>query len=340
MTSSASYKEEEFLLPPSFDRYEDIKSAREKESVKVAGDPVRLNEAHDHWVLETLSLAVHRVKSERGPVPAHFAFFVMGSSGRKEQALWSDQDHGIVFDGKDASFQDYFLFLGEELREGMAVVGYPRCEGKVMASHPRWCHGLNEWKKQVDVWIENDRWESYRHLLTFIDARMLAGKKQLLADIKEHIFFKVSESSRILERLAENTSYLHQGTNAFGKLLPEEKGPYAGSLHIKDVGFFPYVHAMRLLAIKEGIHTSSTLERMNKTAEKYPFVRGKIEYFHALLDLRASFWKSHQTYEDVHYVPVHQLTKEQKKTLKTAVKEGKHLFQQTKKSVESGEGIW
>ncbi len=332
--------EEGALLPPSFDSYQAIKKARENETNQVAEDPEQLNEAHDRWVLETTALAVHRLESERGQVPAHFTFFVMGSSGRKEQALWSDQDHGIIFNGKDESYQDYFLSLGEEIREGMAIVGYPRCEGKVMASHPRWCHGINEWRQQVDEWLEKDKWETFRHLLTFIDSRVLIGEEKLLADIKEHVFLKVSSDPRLLERLAENTSYLHQGTNAFGKLLPEEKGPYTGSLHIKDVGFFPYVHAMRLLAIKEGLHDTSTLQRMEKTVDKYSFVNGKIEYFKALLDLRASFWKYHQTYEDVHYVPVDRLTKDQKKTLKAAVKEGKHLFQQTRKLVESGEGLW
>ncbi|WP_125563590.1 DUF294 nucleotidyltransferase-like domain-containing protein, partial [Salibacterium salarium] len=280
---------------------------------------------------------VKHVQSERGTAPAHFVFFLMGSAGRQEQGIYSDQDHGIVFDGDDTTHQEYFLTLGAEIREGMAVVGYPRCEGKVMASHPRWCHGKTDWKHQIDQWVQEDTWGTLRHLLTFIDARALAGQEELLVDVKNYVFSHIEKNSDLLKRLSENISYLHQGVNAFGQLLPDEKGAFAGSIHIKDVGFFPYVHAMRLLAIKEGLHDSSTLRRIQKTADKYAFVENKEEHFQHLLQLRSDFSKKQQTYEDVHYIPVHELTKRQKQMLKSAVKEGKTLFQRTKKLIESGE---
>ncbi|RSL30656.1 hypothetical protein D7Z54_25190 [Salibacterium salarium] len=262
---------------------------------------------------------------------------MMGSAGRQEQGIFSDQDHGIVFEGDDADYQEYFLTLGAEIREGMAIVGYPRCEGKVMASHSRWCHGKSGWEDQIDGWIHEDTWETLRHLLTFIDARALVGKRELLADVKNYVFSHIESNANLLKRLSENISYIHQGINAFGQLLPDEKGPYAGSIHMKDVGFFPYVHASRLLAIKEGLHDTSTIRRIRHVADKYAFVKNKAEHFQYLLELRTDFSNKQQTYEDVHYIPVAQLTKKQKQRLKSAIKEGKTLFQQTKKLVESGE---
>ncbi|MFZ4454061.1 DUF294 nucleotidyltransferase-like domain-containing protein [Salibacterium aidingense] len=337
MVSSSFHQEEDYLPPPSFQSYEEIKRARDKETREIAKHSWQLNEAHDKWVLETTALAVKHVKSERGTAPAHFVFFLMGSAGRKEQGVFSDQDHGIVFEGKDDIYQEYFLALGAEIREGMAIVGYPRCEGKVMASHPRWCHGKENWKAQIDQWVKEDKWAALRHLLTFIDARPLIGKGKLLKEVKDYVFYLVEEEPYLLTRLSQNISYLHQGVNAFGKLLPDEKGPYAGSLHIKDVGFFPFVHAMRLLAIKEGVHETSTLDRIQKIAEIYPFAEGKENSFKELLKLRADFAEKQNSYNDVHYIPIDELTKTQKQRLKSALKEGKHLFQQTKKLVESGE---
>lgn len=336
MSNSSFSQTQGFSAEPSFKSYEEIKKDKEEKMDDLAGEPVKLNEAHDTWISETVTLAVHHHQSERGELPAHFAFFLMGSAGRQEQAKFSDQDHGIVFEGTDDEHQDYFLGLGAEIREGMAIVGYPRCEGLVMASHKRWCHGVEGWKKQVDGWIEADEWGPFRHLLTFIDARTLLGKDELLEEVKEHVFEQAGRGD-VLKRLSENTAYLHKGLNAFGQLLPEEKGQYAGSMHIKDVGFFPYVHALRLLAIYEGIHASSTIERIRQVSEKHSYVKGKDVHFKNLLELRASFSGKQNVYEDVHYVPVQQLSKNQKAELKSALKEGKHLFQHTKKIMESGD---
>ncbi|SFP89320.1 DUF294 nucleotidyltransferase-like domain-containing protein [Salibacterium halotolerans] len=341
MTSSSLYPEGEALPLPSFQSYDAIKRARDEETKTYAEDSWKLNEAHDRWVLETTALAVKQVENERGRAPAHFAFFLMGSAGRKEQGVFSDQDHGIVFEGgEEEDGRDYFLALGAEIREGMAAVGYPRCEGKVMASHPRWCHSREGWKQQIEEWVETDTWSTFRHLLTFIDARPLFGRAGLLTDVKNHVFRLVEEQPKLLRRLSQNISYLHQGVNAFGQLLPDEKGPYAGSIHLKDVGFFPYVHAMRLLAIKEGILKTPTLERMRRTAEIYPFAADKERHFNNLLKLRSAFAAQQHTYEDVHYIPVDALNREQKQELKAAVKEGKSLFQHTKKLAESGENKW
>ncbi|RKD68120.1 CBS domain-containing protein [Sinobaca qinghaiensis] len=335
--SSVSPQEGKGPLSPSYESYEDIKQLKESQVNEIAEDPMKLNDAHDEWIKETIALAIQKVESERGPSPAHFAFFLMGSAGRKEQATFSDQDHGIVFDGSDEEHQSYFLKVGEEIREGMAHVGYPRCEGKVMASHPRWCHSIDGWKEQIDGWIETDTWETLRHLLTFVDARTLVGETEFLEEIKNHVFQKAQENPSLLKRMSENTSYLHKGVNAFGRLLPEDKGAYTGSMHIKDVGFFPYVHAMRLLAIKESIQEAGTASRMDQTSEKYPFVQGKKDHFNHMLDLRASFSKKQKTYDDVHYVPIEELDKDEKQQLKKALKEGKNLFQQTKKHMESGD---
>ncbi|MFB5663271.1 DUF294 nucleotidyltransferase-like domain-containing protein [Alteribacillus sp. HJP-4] len=335
--SSRSGENEETFPDPSFSSYEEIKQKREQEMKGAADNTEKLNDAHDRWILESAALALQITESERGKAPAHFAFFLMGSAGRQEQAIWSDQDHGIIFEGSDAEYQSYFLKLGEEIREGMAHVGYPRCEGKVMASHPRWCHGVEDWKQQIDDWIEKDKWETLRHLLTFIDARALAGKASLLKSLKDHVFQHADKEPVLLKRLSENTSYLHRGTNAFGKLLPEEKGPYTGYIHIKDVGLFPYVHAARLLAIKEQIYSVSTSERLGQLETAHPYLKGKVAAFQKLLELRSSFTNTQESYEDVHYIPVNKLSKTEKNELKHALKEGKHLFQQTKKLAESGE---
>lgn len=332
------YSEEESFLPqPSFTTYEQIKQKREKETKEVTGNHELLNKAHDVWVAETVLLAIEKVKSERGKAPAHFAFFVMGSGGRLEQSTFSDQDHGIVFQGEDKRCQEYFLKLGEEIREGLAEVGYPRCDGNVMASNPRWCHGVIEWKKQLDAWIQANEWETLRYLITFSDARTIAGKESLLSEVKEHLLERVKQESELRKRIGENTSVLHKGIGIFGQVLTEEKGPYTGFFNVKEAALFPYVHAARMLALKEGMEEPSTLRRLALLKEKYPFLQGKEKSFSQLLELRASFSEKHHHYDDVHYIPVRSLPKGQKQQLKLWIKEGKEMLTEAKSNMEAGE---
>jgi CBS domain-containing protein len=78
-----------------------------------------------------------------GEPPAPFAFIAMGSQGRQEQTLVTDQDNGIIFvppeDADPKQVGDYFLQLGKRVCDGLNQAGYPYCRGGVMASNPRWC---------------------------------------------------------------------------------------------------------------------------------------------------------------------------------------------------------
>ncbi|MGZ9236120.1 MAG: DUF294 nucleotidyltransferase-like domain-containing protein, partial [Anaerolineales bacterium] len=84
-----------------------------------------------------------------GIPPAPFALIAMGSQGRQEQTLVTDQDNGIIFvppedtDPKEAG--EYFLRLGQQVCDGLNQAGYPFCRGGVMASNPRWCRSLADW---------------------------------------------------------------------------------------------------------------------------------------------------------------------------------------------------
>ena len=95
--------------------------------------------------------------ADLGPPPAPFAFIAMGSQGRQEQTLVTDQDNGIIFapsaDADLSQISDYFLRLGKQVCDGLNRAGYPLCRGQVMASNPRWCRSLADWVSGFDAWV-------------------------------------------------------------------------------------------------------------------------------------------------------------------------------------------
>ncbi|MFP5106808.1 DUF294 nucleotidyltransferase-like domain-containing protein [Neobacillus sp. C211] len=296
----------------------------------VAQDHFKLNELHDNMIKQVLEISLKEILARYGPPPSPFSFFVMGSAGRFEQSVWSDQDHGIVYLDPTAEAKAYFLSLGKEISKGLYQAGYPYCDGGVMAGNPFWCKSHSEWEKQIKNWAQEASWESLRYLLIIIDGRSIFGQHQLLEHLKTFVYQTV-QKEHLLPRMTNNTLYFKKGIGVLGQLLVETHGVHTGSLNIKETALFPYVNAARLLAVKENLLETSTLSRLHKLQ-----IHDKDLYkamFLKLLNYRLLF-VSHTDYDSGHYLPVDILTKEQKNEMKDIIKNGVTLHQSVRKLIE------
>lgn len=314
-------------------RYEELKQWRMKKIVSIVTDHKKLNQFHDQLINKTVQVALAKIESEWGPPPTHFAFFVMGSAGRSEQSVWSDQDHGLVYES-EAGFQGYFLRLGVEITKGLAVVGYEECDGNVMAANPLWCKPLTKWEEQIEVWLEEGDYKSLRFFSTFLDSRVLVGDEALLARIKDVAFRKFAKQPYLYRRMYENVGYIEKGIGFFGQLLPREKGEDTGTINFKQTILFPYVNSLRLLALVAEISTTSTLKRFDNLPENYQEIKAYETDFIKLLDYRLYFQKEAQNYQKVHLLHVNSLSSREKENLKTLMKNGRQLFKKTKQIIE------
>lgn len=318
--------------------YEAIHLMRKQEIHKQTTSE-HLNQWHDELMKRVVHLAIEKVEAEQGRIPAPFAFFVMGSAGRREQSIWSDQDHGIVFDGKK-EHKRYFLRLGKEIVTGLELTGYQRCDGKVMASESMWTQTLASWSEQVIGWLEQASWQSLRHFSTFFDSRVLIGQKNLLAKVKVTTFCYLENHRQLYNRFIDNFDFIRKGTNIFGKLLTEQSGPMSGRVPIKTTTILPYVNAMRLLALHHQESRASTLQRMQELKTKYTFLQEYEAIYHQLMEFRFVHTKAAENYDAVHYIPLHQLSKDDKKELKQFMKSGSELFQLAKEAIETECSKW
>ncbi|WP_258000443.1 DUF294 nucleotidyltransferase-like domain-containing protein [Bacillus sp. Marseille-P3661] len=315
--------------------YKELKLWRQQQINEVCNHPELLNQFHDKLIKETVQAAIKKNESEWGPIPARFAFFMMGSAGRYEQSVWSDQDHGIIFDGSEV-LKDYFLTLGSEITRALYEVGYDLCDGNVMASNPLWCHSLTVWEQQILRWLNEESWESLRCFLTFFDSRVLIGEEWFLLKLKDVGFSKLDNNPHLYSRLLANVSHIRKAIGFFGQLLPDGHGEDVGSLNLKDQVFFPFVNAVRLLALKEKITEPSTLARIQLLPECYNQIKGYYDEFSELLQYRLYFQRFSTSYEKVHLLNLKKLTKQQKQELKRIMKNGYKLFSETKVIIEKG----
>ncbi|CAH2716211.1 hypothetical protein BACCIP111895_03395 [Neobacillus rhizosphaerae] len=298
-------------------------------------DHFKLNDLHDEIIKKVLEIAMIQVSTHYGSLPSPFSFFVMGSAGRQEQSVWSDQDHGIIYLNQGDELKSYFLALGKEISKGLYHAGYPYCDGGVMASNPYWCKSITEWQQQITKWMLESSWETIRYLLIFLDGRSVYGESEYVERLKNHIY-QTANKEHLITKSLSNTLYFKKGINMLGKLLVETHGQHSGSLNIKEVGLFPYVNAVRLLSIKERKQETSTLLRLEKLSETWFPADGKEFYqqqFLKLLNYR--LWFGDQTdYDSGHYLAINRLTKEQTKEVKDIIKNGTALFNNVRRLLE------
>ena len=296
---------------------------------------LQLNQLHDEIINRVITVSVKQMEERYGPIPCSFSFFMMGSAGRFEQSVWSDQDHGIIYQQQGTEIHAYFLALGKEISQGLQLAGYDYCDGGVMASNPLWCKSQSEWKKQLVDWAIDSTWESIRQLLIFIDGRTLYGEAGYLENLKIGVYQTIHHEN-LLKKVLNNTLHLKKGIGILGQLLVETHGPHTGSINIKEKALFPYVNAIRLLAIKGNILETSTLSRLEQLPEsELPYIKKELykNQFLKLLNFRLSLLKP-DNYENSHYLPITSLSKRQKEEVKDILKNGTALYRHVRNLVE------
>lgn len=316
--------------------YESIKLWRDAHIEEHVSDSNRLNQFHDDLMLKVFKVASLGMHS---PPPCPFVWFITGSGGRYEQGIFSDQDHGIVFLEDSPESYEYFSRLGEWLSVGLEKVGYPYCEGKVMSSNPMWCQSLKAWELQLVKWMEESSWSSIRNLQIFYDARTLVGDHKLLFVLKEIVHKYNNSHPHFLRRLLENVKHMKNVIGPLGQIIVEDKGVHAGAIDLKYAAFIPYVNAIRLLALKEGVHETNTVARLNELSKKPPYEEELPLYivnFTKLLQYRLEQRIQAGNYDDSHYLYLKNLTKEDQRTMKKILKDGKRLQQFVQRLIEKG----
>ncbi|WP_419954195.1 DUF294 nucleotidyltransferase-like domain-containing protein [Neobacillus niacini] len=315
--------------------YLEIRRFRDDHIIWVSRNHLQLNMLHDEIIQRVISVSVKQTEKFLGSPPCPFTFFMMGSAGRFEQSIWSDQDHGIIYQQQGDSINEYFMALGKEISQGLQLAGYAYCDGAVMASNPLWCKSLPEWRQQLVNWSFNSNWESIRHLLIFIDGRSLYGEAYFLENLKTEVY-QIIHKECLFNKILNNTLYLKKGLGVMGQILVETHGPHTGSLNIKEKALFPYVNAVRLLAIKGNIFETSTISRLEKLSEiELPSIKGEIykQQFIKLLNFRLTLSKP-DNYENSHFLPISALSKKQKEEVKEILRNGMALYRYVKNLIE------
>lgn len=198
---------------------------------------------------------------ELGSPPLEFAFICLGSEGRKEETLLTDQDNAIIYNNvsktDEAKIKAYFIELGRIVCDNLNEIGYSYCKGQIMASNPNWCCSINDWKNYFNIWINTPEPQNLLDAITFFDLRFVEGSLFLVEELKKSIEETLKQTPSFYYHLALNVLNVKIPQLTTG-LLSDKVGE---SVDIKAI-VVPIVMFARAYSLKSNIWLTNTRQRL------------------------------------------------------------------------------
>lgn len=207
--------------------------------------------------------------------PVKFSWLALGSQGRKEQLLLTDQDNALIFEDVPKEryqyTQTYFLKLAKSVTIKLNTIGFEFCPAEMMASNKKWCKTLSEWKAQFNDWITHPHEEKIMLSTIFFDYDLIYGDKNLVDELTNSIFKSIDSYEIFLNFLGLNALKNPAPLSFFRQFLVEDSGEHKDQFDIKARAMMPLIDSARLLILYNNIKShNNTILRLEKLAEIEP----------------------------------------------------------------------
>lgn len=214
--------------------------------------------AHDALLVRLLQDA----EKTLGKPPCPYDWLVLGSEGRYEQTLITDQDNALVYaDNASPEARAYFTELAEWVVEQLVACGFPRCPGNIMATNPQWRQPLAVWKDYFERWIAMPDEDALLQVTIFFDFRRVYGTLDSESALRP-IILTAREQHVFLGRLARAALRQSPPLGFFRQIVLERNGEARDLVNLKVRGTALIVDLARLFALEAGCAATNTLERL------------------------------------------------------------------------------
>lgn len=206
---------------------------------------------------------------EIGEPPADFSFICMGSEGRKEESMFTDQDNAIIYEDvaieKEGFVNDYFNKLGNMVCSSLNHVGYSFCKGNIMAKNPQWNKPLSTWDKYFTNWIMTPEPQNLLDAIIFFDFRNVYGNEDFAKHLRETINTLVSHQSVFFYHLASNAFNVKTQQISLSHILTDKN---AETIDLKS-SINNIIMFARIYSIQNNISSTNTIERLNSLKSRH-----------------------------------------------------------------------
>jgi CBS domain-containing protein len=221
-----------------------------------------LNDAVTHRVFALLA--------PRHPLDGiDWCWLALGSEGRREQTVASDQDNALVYvaAGDREDVQHRLLAFAADVNAALATLGVPLCPGNIMAGNPDCCLALDEWQRRFAAWVREPTPQALLNANIYFDFRPLAGASSLAERLRTFVLGLTTDNRLFLRMLTANALQAEPPLGVIRTFRTEE-GPHAGTIDLKSHGTRIFVDAARTFALGLGIPETNTVQRLRLAARR------------------------------------------------------------------------
>jgi len=221
-----------------------------------------LNDAVTHRVFALLA--------PRHPLDGiDWCWLALGSEGRREQTVASDQDNALVYatDGDREDVRRRLLAFADDVNGALATLGVPLCPGNIMAGNPDCCLALDEWQQRFAAWVREPTPQALLNANIYFDFRPLAGATSLAERLRTFVLGLTTDNRLFLRMLTANALQAEPPLGVIRTFRTDE-GPHAGTIDLKSHGTRIFVDAARTFALGLGISETNTVQRLRLAARR------------------------------------------------------------------------
>lgn len=198
-----------------------------------------------------------------------WCWIALGSEGRYEQTLSTDQDNGIIFDadGRDArAIREKMLPFADAVNRKLDDCGFPLCKGGIMASNPEWCLSLEEWQARFGRWIHTPEPKALLNASIFFDFRPLYGDEELSHSLREWLLGATRKATLFLRLMSENALQCQPPLGLIRDFVFDNNKEFPHTIDLKMYGSRPFVDAARIFSLANGVALTGTAQRLRGAA--------------------------------------------------------------------------
>jgi CBS domain-containing protein len=264
-----------------------------------------------------------------------WCWLALGSEGRFEQTLLTDQDNGLIFSAPDQAAAETLrapmLAAARRANEWLDACGFPLCKGEVMASNPKWCLTLEEWQHTFSDWIFRGDAPVLLNASIFFDFRALAGDARLAEALRTALNARIKEKRLFLKLMVQNALGNRVPLGLVRDFVTDGSGDEANTIDLKLHGATLFVDAARIFALAAGLDVTGTVQRLRGAGEVWKMSAQEVEaWVEGFLFIQQIRLQLHQSQLNAGATLGNRLNPEtlstvERQALKEALRQGKKL---------------
>ncbi|WP_187386032.1 putative nucleotidyltransferase substrate binding domain-containing protein [Aliarcobacter cryaerophilus] len=193
---------------------------------------------------------------------------VMGSEGRAEQILRTDQDNALIISDDCSISEEKLRGFTHLFTETLVDFGFPRCEGNIMVSNPYWCRKQSDFKELIYEWVNSPSGDNFMNIAIFYDALCVSGDIEIIKELKNYLFKISSNSQSFYTNFARVINSFDVPLGFFdGFVFNSKDEKHKDEIDIKRGGIFIIVQGIRSLSIQNRVLNTNTIKRINSLKE-------------------------------------------------------------------------